>query len=145
MTKEDETTTVIDATEVATETAQSFNDTNLQYRGATEIHQLQTQSYLKQQQETESTTKTPLQIDSTETSEEIISTTISISIETDQQTTEVKTEVNSIASAVDEYETTLTPAEQDVRSLSLPPPKLEYLQSNEGVEVFYGYSNVKHN
>ncbi|XP_075153189.1 uncharacterized protein LOC142226839 [Haematobia irritans] len=44
-----------------------------------------------------------------------------------------------------EIETTTVLVVVEPEPRSLPPPKLEYLQSDEGVEVFYGYSIVKHN
>uniref|UniRef100_A0A1I8PIU7 Uncharacterized protein n=1 Tax=Stomoxys calcitrans TaxID=35570 RepID=A0A1I8PIU7_STOCA len=44
-----------------------------------------------------------------------------------------------------EMETTTVLVLVEPEPRSLAPPKLEYLQSDEGVEVFYGYSIVKHN
>ncbi|XP_065356032.1 uncharacterized protein LOC135950416 [Calliphora vicina] len=111
----------------------------------------------EQQQQIDSTTEHDAQTQTAATSGQTATTTTIDEDTLEQQTTE--TEIQYSTTVVEEDEMTmtttsvepptttipLTPAEPEARSLSLPPPKLEYLQNEDGVEVFYGYSIVKHN
>uniref|UniRef100_T1P8R0 Uncharacterized protein n=1 Tax=Musca domestica TaxID=7370 RepID=T1P8R0_MUSDO len=79
--------------------------------------------------------------------------------ETSTTTTDINNDTTTLNPEEDEefITTTMTTEEPEIETTtlltttvapeprSLPPPKLEYLQSEDGVEVFYGYSIVKHN
>ncbi|KNC24784.1 hypothetical protein FF38_05271 [Lucilia cuprina] len=106
----------------------------------------------EQQQQLESTTEHDAQTQTADASGQTATTT-TVRIEDDdtyeQETTETDihstTVVEEDEMATTTVEPTAAPVEPEARSLSLPPPKLEYLQNEDGVEVFYGYSIVKHN
>ncbi|XP_037820550.1 probable GPI-anchored adhesin-like protein PGA55 [Lucilia sericata] len=109
----------------------------------------------EQQQQLESTTEHDAQTQTVDASGQTATTT-TVKIEDGddddtykQETTETDihstTVVEEDEMATTTVEPTAAPVEPEARSLSLPPPKLEYLQNEDGVEVFYGYSIVKHN
>lgn len=111
----------------------------------------------EQQQQIDSTTEHDAQTQTAAASGQTATTTAIDEDTLEQQTTEA--EIHYSTTVVEEdamtkttttvepptTTTTVTPVEPEARSLSLPPPKLEYLQNEDGVEVFYGYSIVKHN
>ncbi|XP_058986285.1 mucin-2-like [Musca domestica] len=80
--------------------------------------------------------------------QETSTTTTDISIDTTTLNPEEDEEFITTTMTTEEPEietTTLLTTTVALEPRSLPPPKLEYLQSEDGVEVFYGYSIVKHN
>ncbi|XP_061387764.1 mucin-2-like [Musca vetustissima] len=80
-----------------------------------------------------------------ETTTYLPETTTTLTDISEETTTFSPEELTTTVTEEPEIETTtlLTTVAPEPRSL--PPPKLEYLQSEDGVEVFYGYSIVKHN
>ncbi|TMW47667.1 hypothetical protein DOY81_007257 [Sarcophaga bullata] len=105
----------------------------------------------EQQQQIESTTVHTAQthtVEDTTTNDTVAADTTEAVIYTttvNEEDQEIET-TTTLQELLDE--TTILPietVEAEARSLSLKPPKLEYLQSVDGVEVFYGYSIVKHN
>ncbi|KAM7353572.1 uncharacterized protein ACRADG_005578 [Cochliomyia hominivorax] len=159
----EDTTTVRQAVEETTKEIEEKNTAKSQ----TQEPLTQAAFMEEQQQQIESTTEHEAQTQTAAASGQITATTANIEDDTmttqqqqqeqlaEQQTTETEIYSTTVVEKEEEDETTVASitsttaataaVEPEARSLSLPPPKLEYLQNEDGVEIFYGYSIVKHN